>query len=69
MAAFRMSVASDTMSLRHEWIPKFLPSENQTSWHYTKGKWLKRAKFNQDIKSSKYQDKFGELAIELTLTN
>ncbi len=45
------------------------PSENQTSWHYTKGKWLKRGKFNQDIKSSKYQDKFGELAIQLTLTN
>ena len=44
-------------------------SENQTSWHYTKGKWLKRGKFNQDIKSSKYQDKFGELAIQSTLTN
>ena len=46
-----------------------IPSENQTSWHYTKGKWFKRGKFNQDIKLSKYQDKFGELAIELTLTN
>jgi hypothetical protein len=46
-----------------------IPAENQSSWHYTKGKWYKRQKFNQDINVSRYQDKFGELAIELTLTN
>ena len=46
-----------------------IPAENQSSWHYAKGKWFKRQKFNQDINVSRYQDKFGELAIELTLTN
>ncbi len=46
-----------------------IPSENPTSWHYAKGKWFKREKFNKNIKSTNYQDKYGELAIELTLTN
>ncbi len=46
-----------------------IPAENQSSWQYAIGKWFKRHKFNQDINVSRYQDKFGELAIELTLTN
>lgn len=46
-----------------------IPAENQSSWHYAKGKWYKRGKFSNLDKLTSYQNKFGELAIELTLTN
>jgi hypothetical protein len=46
-----------------------IPAENQSSWHYAKGKWYKRGKFSNVDKLTAYQNKFGELAIELILTN
>ena len=46
-----------------------IPSDNSTSWQYSKGKWFRREKFEKDINVSDYQYKYGELAIELTLTN
>ena len=45
------------------------PSENQNTYQYTKGMWYKRGKFSNENSVSSYQDKFGELAIELILTN
>jgi hypothetical protein len=45
------------------------PTENQNSYQYTKGIWYKRGKFSNVDKLTSYQNKFGELAIELTLTN
>lgn len=45
------------------------PTENQNSYQYTKGIWYKRGKFSNDNKLTSYQNKFGELAIELILTN
>jgi hypothetical protein len=45
------------------------PTENQNSYQYTKGIWYKRGKFSNVDKLTAYQNKFGELAIELILTN
>jgi hypothetical protein len=45
------------------------PTENPNSYQYTKGIWYKRGKFSNVDKLTSYQNKFGELAIELTLTN
>jgi hypothetical protein len=46
-----------------------IPSENKT-WQFNKGKWFKREKHSRDnLKNVNYIDKFGELAIQLTLTN
>lgn len=47
-----------------------IPSEEQSSWQFSQGKWFKREKHRKEnLKTSKYTDKFGELAIKLTLTN
>jgi hypothetical protein len=46
-----------------------VPSETQTSYTYSKGNWSPKAKFENSEKSNKYSNKFGELAIELTLSN
>jgi len=48
-----------------------IPSETQSSWMFTYGKWFQRKKHgNQDSKFvEKYSNKYGELAIELTLSN
>ena len=47
-----------------------IPSEKQTSWTYSKGKWFPREKHNNESKYiNNYINKFGELAIELTLSN
>ena len=48
------------------------PSDSSTSWQYTAGKWVsrmihKRADNQKGI--DKYENKFGELAIKITLTN
>jgi hypothetical protein len=46
-----------------------IPTEDQNSFQYNKGIWYKRGKFSNVDKLTSYQNKFGELAIELTLTN
>lgn len=46
-----------------------VPSESKPNWQYSKGKWFKREKLSKVIKNEKYMDKFGELAIEIILTN
>ena len=47
-----------------------IPSEEQSSWQFSQGKWFKREKHRKEnLKTSMYTDKFGELAIQLTLTN
>ncbi len=45
------------------------PTENPNSYQYTKGIWYKRGKLSNVNKLTSYQNKFGELAIELILTN
>jgi hypothetical protein len=46
-----------------------VPSENPTTWEFSKGKWKKSNLKNTDEGMGKYKDKFSELAIKLTLTN
>lgn len=48
-----------------------IPSENNLTFKFMVGKWFesKKNKFEDSKIMNKYQDKFGELAIELTLTN
>ncbi len=45
-----------------------IPSETSTSWRFTMGRW---SRFDKPIQSGikKYNNKFNELAIKLTLTN
>jgi len=45
-----------------------IPSEESTSWRFTMGRW---SRFDKPIQSGigKYNNKFNELAIKLTLTN
>jgi uncharacterized protein YqiB (DUF1249 family) len=49
-----------------------IPSESSTSWQYIAGKWVsrkihKKSDYHKGI--DKYDNKFGELAIKITLTN
>ena len=49
-----------------------IPSESSTSWQYIAGKWVsrkihKKSDYHRGI--DKYDNKFGELAIKITLTN
>lgn len=49
-----------------------IPSESSSSWQYIAGKWVSRKiheKSNINGGLDKYENKFGELAIKLTLTN
>jgi regulatory protein YycH of two-component signal transduction system YycFG len=45
------------------------PSENQTSWTFTNGKWFPREKYRNDGILKYYEEKYGELAVEMTFTN
>ena len=49
-----------------------IPSDLSTSWHFLAGKWVSR-KMHKKIENFKFEDKydnkFGELAIKITLTN
>ena len=49
-----------------------IPAESSTSWQYSAGKWAprkihKKTEFRKGL--DKYDNKFGELAIKLTLSN
>jgi hypothetical protein len=49
-----------------------IPSDSSTSWHYLAGKWVSRSihkKEDNHKGMQKYNDKFGELAIKIVLTN
>ena len=49
-----------------------IPSDSSTSWHFLAGKWVSRKihKKTENFKfEDKYDNKFGELAIKITLTN
>jgi hypothetical protein len=49
-----------------------IPSDSSTSWHFLAGKWVSRKihKKTDNLKTlDKYDNKFGELAIKITLTN
>ena len=49
-----------------------IPSDSSTSWQYAAGKWVsrkihKKSEYHRGI--DKYENKFGELAIKITLSN
>ena len=49
-----------------------IPSDSSTSWHFLAGKWVSRKILKKTENSKfldKYDNKFGELAIKITLTN
>lgn len=46
-----------------------VPSETQTSWKYSKGIWSLFSKFGEAKSHNRYSNKYGELAIQLTLSN
>ena len=47
-----------------------IPSDKSTSWHFSKGNWFARNKYtDSNLMVTNYIGKFGELAIQLTLTN
>ena len=49
-----------------------IPSDSNTSWHFLAGKWVSRKILKKTENSKfldKYDNKFGELAIKITLTN
>jgi hypothetical protein len=49
-----------------------IPSDLSTSWHFLAGKWVSRKRLGKQELfkfEDKYDNKFGELAIKITLTN
>jgi hypothetical protein len=47
-----------------------IPSDKATSWNFSKGSWFARNKHtNGNLTATNYIGKFGELAIQITLTN
>lgn len=49
-----------------------IPSDSSTSWQYSDGKWFSRKIYKRadnQIGLDKYENKFGELAIKITLTD
>lgn len=59
---------SNFSGTRYEPRIGIIPSEESTSWRFTMGRW---SRFDKPIQSGigKYNNKFNELAIKLTLTN
>lgn len=70
---FRIGKEGQELKKDHNYQPSIgsSPSENNLTFKFIEGKWTesKINKFEDSKTMNKYQDKFGELAIELTLTN